>query len=58
MNTRTEQQRTCGESAEETRNDSQDAGGFVSEPQRALLRPDDLIAQAGKAGSHHQRERG
>ena len=57
MNARTEQQRAASESAEEARNDGQNTGGFVAEPQRTLLRPDDLVAQAGEAGSHHQRER-
>jgi hypothetical protein len=57
MNARTEQQGAASEPAEEARNHGQNAGGFVSEPQRALLRPDDLVAEAGEAGRPHQPKR-
>jgi len=54
---RTEQQRAECESAEEARNCGQNACGLVAQPQRALLRPHDLVAEPGAAGSHHQRQR-
>ncbi len=43
-----------GNAAEERGDHRQHGGGFVAQPQRALLRPDDLIAQRREAGCRHQ----
>ncbi len=54
---RAQRQCTAGKSAEKSGHDGEHGGGFVAQPQSALLRPDDLIAQPGKTGRDHEAAR-
>ena len=54
LDARAERERADRQPAEERRHHRQHGGRLVTQPQRALLRPDDLVAQPGKAGGHHQ----
>ncbi|TMQ06471.1 MAG: hypothetical protein E6J91_37795 [Deltaproteobacteria bacterium] len=51
---RAEGQPSQGEPAEERRDDGEHRGGLVTQPQRALLGPDDLVPHRGNTGRHHQ----
>ena len=47
------QQSAYCQTAEERRHYGQHGNGFVTQPQRALLRPDNLVTQTRKAGCYH-----
>jgi hypothetical protein len=53
----TERERAQREAAEESGDHSEHRGRLVAQPQRALLRPDDLPAQAREARREHQSDR-
>jgi hypothetical protein len=47
---------TKRQTAKERRNNGQHCCRFVTQPDSALLRPDNLVAQGRKAGCTHQRQ--